>query len=636
MAKMKQLKKSLITSCLALTLSFSTLVGTTFAWFTDSVTSANNIIKSGNLDVDVYYGDPAEKNSIASVDTLFGAVKLWEPGAFAYENITVANEGSLALKYEMSVNFTNENYVIDGDYRLSDILKVGLVNGALSENMTRDEAIADVDTWMAMETFSFDTILQAHTLDDTFAIVIYWEPTAEDDNYNVNNGKETNDGKDYLHIDLGINVVAKQTTYEEDSFDDQYDKEATYPVITSGTLQEGASEGLTLKIDKVTVTVPQGAPAGTYTLEMNSFDAQGEGLGDANVNTNIALKKDGVNVAPDSAEYNVTIELQPMVDILGVTHNGETVTNYTYDVFKKDISFNTTSFSPFAVEYDVFGTALELDVENRKILGGFFTKDPSIEGLDPSLLGNDSEGLIVKNGAQYIVSKRSTTVFFGETASTYTLDKYSEPVTVQGVAGKMYKAISDLSTNEHSTVYILPGTYNEATTIYVYSSMDIIGLGNKDDINIVKMQSSYSNRHLINCTGTKADYIQVNISNMTLDATANSLNKNGTSYSQDNAAVQSIRKSKVKCYDLNIIKTANNMASIAFYVNGNNAVDGVKYPAYLYAENCTLNSTKSFSVVSTAGSYKFYHTNLTYGGTLYTTNNTSTKNKTMAWDEWEW
>ena len=55
MAKMKQLKKSLIASCLALAVSASTLVGTTFAWFTDSVSSANNIIKSGNLDVSLEY-----------------------------------------------------------------------------------------------------------------------------------------------------------------------------------------------------------------------------------------------------------------------------------------------------------------------------------------------------------------------------------------------------------------------------------------------------------------------------------------------------------------------------------------------------------------------------------------------------
>ena len=56
MAK-KQTKRALITSVISLLVCFSMLVGTTFAWFTDSVTSSGNIIKSGTLDVatDQYY-----------------------------------------------------------------------------------------------------------------------------------------------------------------------------------------------------------------------------------------------------------------------------------------------------------------------------------------------------------------------------------------------------------------------------------------------------------------------------------------------------------------------------------------------------------------------------------------------------
>ena len=55
MTNAKSTKKALMLSILSLVLCFSMLIGTTFAWFTDSVTSANNIIKSGNLDVALYY-----------------------------------------------------------------------------------------------------------------------------------------------------------------------------------------------------------------------------------------------------------------------------------------------------------------------------------------------------------------------------------------------------------------------------------------------------------------------------------------------------------------------------------------------------------------------------------------------------
>ena len=33
------------------------LIGTTFVWFTDSVTSGKNIITSGNLDIEMYWSN---------------------------------------------------------------------------------------------------------------------------------------------------------------------------------------------------------------------------------------------------------------------------------------------------------------------------------------------------------------------------------------------------------------------------------------------------------------------------------------------------------------------------------------------------------------------------------------------------
>ena len=60
----KNTKRSLLMSALALVLCVSMLVGSTFAWFTDSVTSANNIIKSGNLDVELYYNNAETDDSV--------------------------------------------------------------------------------------------------------------------------------------------------------------------------------------------------------------------------------------------------------------------------------------------------------------------------------------------------------------------------------------------------------------------------------------------------------------------------------------------------------------------------------------------------------------------------------------------
>ena len=134
MTNMKAIKRSLISSVLALVLCFSMLVGTTFAWFTDSVTSANNIIVAGNLDVELYhtnsYVTTAEK--VQGLTDLFtveeGKTFLWEPGAVLWENFTVANEGSLALKYQLSLNFTNAKKTAEGK-TLADVLKVAVIAG---------------------------------------------------------------------------------------------------------------------------------------------------------------------------------------------------------------------------------------------------------------------------------------------------------------------------------------------------------------------------------------------------------------------------------------------------------------------------------------------------------------------------
>ena len=47
---MKRTKKSLFVSGVSLVISAVLLLGTTFAWFTDSVTNKGNVITSGELE----------------------------------------------------------------------------------------------------------------------------------------------------------------------------------------------------------------------------------------------------------------------------------------------------------------------------------------------------------------------------------------------------------------------------------------------------------------------------------------------------------------------------------------------------------------------------------------------------------
>ena len=219
MRKGKSTKRALLLSVLSMLMCVSMLIGTTFAWFTDSVTSGVNKIIAGNLDVELYHSDKAVTDEKVSDTTkLFDDVTLWEPGAMVWEKLTVKNLGSLALKYTLTVNVSDVS-VVEGK-SLADVLKVAV----LTEQPTRENiATAAIQELKTFELKS-DCDLEAKTGVDEFYVAIYWAPSANDNDYNVAGEK--------LYANLGVTLVATQATVESDSFDDQYDKDAEYPKFT--------------------------------------------------------------------------------------------------------------------------------------------------------------------------------------------------------------------------------------------------------------------------------------------------------------------------------------------------------------------------------------------------------------------
>ena len=121
----KSTKRAIIVSVMALVLCFSMLIGTTLAWFTDTVESASNIIKTGNLDVEMDWADGTKAipgdDSNDWIDASTGAIfnyDKWEPGYTEVRHIKISNEGTLALKYKVIIEATGE--VTD----LSDVIDV--------------------------------------------------------------------------------------------------------------------------------------------------------------------------------------------------------------------------------------------------------------------------------------------------------------------------------------------------------------------------------------------------------------------------------------------------------------------------------------------------------------------------------
>ena len=201
----KTTKKALFSSVVALVLCFTTLLGTTFAWFTDTAKSAVNTIQAGTLDIAL-----VDANGASLEGQTLGWVAadgrsqdniLWEPGCtYNTQAFYLKNNGNLALKYEIAING------ITGDAKLLE---------AIDWTITVNNVETDLE--------ELNGYLLANETTDAIVISGHMKEEA---------------GNEYQGLsveNISITVLATQHTYEKDSFNDAYDKDATYPEIWDGT-----------------------------------------------------------------------------------------------------------------------------------------------------------------------------------------------------------------------------------------------------------------------------------------------------------------------------------------------------------------------------------------------------------------
>ena len=231
-------KRALLTSIMALVMCVVMLVGTTFAWFTDTASTGVNKIQAGNLDIELAYKNSTTGGEFKKADKnteVFKDGALWEPGHVEYVVLKVRNAGSLALKYKLGINIASETgstNVLGNEFKLSDYIKFAVIEGEanVADRTTLVAAAERVGSKLINEGYSKESHLDTKDANETVTLVV-WMPTTvgNEANYKVAEGITA------PSIDLGINVVATQLTYENDSFNDQYDKDAEYPIsVTTG------------------------------------------------------------------------------------------------------------------------------------------------------------------------------------------------------------------------------------------------------------------------------------------------------------------------------------------------------------------------------------------------------------------
>ena len=221
-------KKALLSSAFALVLSVAMLIGTTFAWFTDTASTAVNKIQAGNLDVELEYSkDFTTWTKVNDTTKVFEDSTLWEPGRTEIVYLRVKNAGNLALKYTLGIynlyNSTGKN-VLGNKYSLGDYVKLGAVE-ADAAYADRAAAIGAVqDSAKTLNSIGDTGVVGANLAANNakvYAMVLYM-PTEVGNEANPKNKDPYYAAK----VSFGISVDATQAVSESDSFGNTYDENA--------------------------------------------------------------------------------------------------------------------------------------------------------------------------------------------------------------------------------------------------------------------------------------------------------------------------------------------------------------------------------------------------------------------------
>ena len=126
MFKTKNTGRALAISAVVICVAFAMLLGTTFAWFTDTASTKVNTIVTGDFEIDIKavnadgsYGASLKDTTLSFVNVQAGA--LWEPGMVVRtEEFAIVNEGDYALKFKIQDVFANA--VVTGGADLTDVI----------------------------------------------------------------------------------------------------------------------------------------------------------------------------------------------------------------------------------------------------------------------------------------------------------------------------------------------------------------------------------------------------------------------------------------------------------------------------------------------------------------------------------
>ena len=487
MTKTKSTKRALLLSALSLLMCVSMLIGSTFAWFTDSVTSAGNKIQAGTLKIDLELLE--ENGSWTSIKdsqkALFDYDK-WEPGYTEVKVLRVTNKGTLALKW--IAKLVSANTLTD----LANVIDVYVNTSVTAYPQNR----ADISGWD-----------NAGTLADfvnNISNTTYGELEAGETAYlGLAFKMQEEAGNEYQGMDLGgafdIMIMATQLTAEEDSFNDQYDFDASYSAETDAFKAALASAQVG---DTVTLNLTHDAylGAGEIIVAPNGVDIVVNGNGHT-IYADKATHVIGGKQDTDIVIKDLTIVGKTTDDAIISQNNGE---GAPVNIVMENVKVNLTDITGINWPVCLGGTGTAT-LTNCEITGAgldsgdyadgnhFFagakmnvtfvnTKVGSVmlngsQGGDSATLNIDAASKI---GTVYLEAKDRSVV----TGSVENVDEMIIPVKN---AGDMKQAIESASAD--TTVYIaLARNFNATEAIAVAAGVNLVVYGEGKTVTTTGMQ----------------------------------------------------------------------------------------------------------------------------------------------------
>ena len=593
MNEKKQTKKALIMSVTSMVLCVAMLVGMTFAWFTDTASTAVNKIQAGNLDIalemqkaDGTWESAAGKTlTFKTTDNRTADQILWEPGCtYELPTLRVVNKGNLALKYKIAITG------IQGDAKLNKVIDWTIGNIELGKN----ESLA----------------------------------VGENKEFTIKGHMQESAGNDYqgLSIDgISITVYATQDAVESDSFGNDYDKNANglpdYPNwdISADVTKDVATTGNTVlsNADKTAqITVPQGAVADNVTkLTLTVTPATKPSTvtvtatqGNKCYDVKLTDQDNSAVTSSGGAKFEVKLFVGKGLTDVGLYHKEDAVdaADYAYDVTTGYITFKTSTFSPFTIVYknpvavssDTYTYDLSSSLENggkwalldstsMTCLPDFEDGVNSELDLNGKTLSLTMTGLstthvrggskfVIKNGSLKAVKIREsyTALFVCEADSTLDLDN----VTLETKAAGIFPLGKDATVNVNNSV-IKAGGYGIGSNAAKKDYYDVI-VTIKDSTITTHTNDNDNTAVYLNVPGT------YKIINSTITGDRQGMFVRGGTATVKNSKISTTGKFKNdKSYLTGNWESGNEIPCGAL-VLGNRSSN-----AYQYATKCTLEGT---------------------------------------------